>query len=348
MSPHDFSLHRGATSLKAARWPWFALFLGKRLLRLALVLLGVAVVAFALAKASPIDPVDAYLGPNIMRVSPEQRELIAERWGFREPAATQLAKWLTNLLHGDLGTSFIFNQPVTEVLYERVNASLALTGTAWLLSGLLGFALGALAGTYEGSLADRCIRAYAYVLASTPTFWVAIVLLIVFSVWLSWAPFCCAGPPGRLPQDIGLLDRLQHLALPLAALSLFGISQITLHTRAKMIEIMRSDYVMYAFAQGATRSDAALRHGIRNAALPAITIQFASLGELFGGSALAEQVFSYPGLGKATVDAGIRGDVPLLLAITLFTALLVSVGNTIADLLYHLVDPRMHPSGARP
>jgi peptide/nickel transport system permease protein len=312
------------------------------------MLLGVAIVAFVLAKASPVDPVDAYLGPNVVRVSPEQRELIAQRWGFHEDGVTQFRKWLTNIAQGDLGTSFIFNEPVAQVLAERVQASLLLAGTAWVLSGILGFMLGVFAGAYEGSWGDRIIRVYAYVLASTPTFWVAIVMLIIFSVALDWTPICCAAPPGLLPQDVAWSERLRHLVLPLAAVTLLGVAQIALHTRAKMIEIMRSDYVTYAFAQGASRLDAAMRHGIRNAALPAITIQFASLGELFGGSALAEQVFSYPALGKATIDAGIRGDVPLLLAIALFTALFISVGNTIADVLYHVVDPRMRPGQARP
>jgi peptide/nickel transport system permease protein len=333
----------GARTRRLSGLFWLG-FIARRLLRLIVMLLGVALIAFTLAKVSPVDPVDAYLGPNIVNVSPEQRELIAERWGFHENAVTQFTRWLTNLAHGDLGTSMIFNEPVTQVLSERVRASLVLTGTAWILSGLLGFALGMIAGTYEGSWADRLIRTYAFVLASTPTFWIAIVLLIVFSVSLGWTPFCCTAPPGVLPYDVTLLDRLHHLVLPLVAVTILGVAQITLHTRAKMIEIMRSDYVTFAFAQGASRLDAALTHGIRNAALPAVTIQFASLSELFGGSALAESVFSYPALGKATVDAGIRGDVPLLLAITLFTALFISVGNTIADVLYHVVDPRIRPA----
>jgi len=151
-----------------------------------------------------------------------------------------------------------------------------------------------------------------------------------------------------LTEDVTFLDWLRHLALPLIAVTVLGVAQVTLHTRAKMIEIMRSDYVTFAFAQGATRLDAAWHHGIRNAALPAVTIQFAGLGELFGGSALAETVFSYPALGKAVVDAGIRGDVPLLLAITLFTTLFISVGNTVADILYHIVDPRMRSARAWP
>jgi peptide/nickel transport system permease protein len=179
------------------------------------------------------------------------------------------------------------------------------------------------------------------VLASTPTFWIAILLLMGFSVALGWTPVCCAAPIGLLPGEASLLQRLHHLILPLVALSILGISQIALHTRAKMIDILASDFATYAGAQGAGRFDVALRHGARNAALPAITVLFASLGELFGGSILAEQVFAYPGLGSATIEAGVRGDVPLLLAIAMGTTAFVSLGNTIADVLYAVADPRI-------
>lgn len=316
-------------------------FIGLRLLRLALVLVAVALVAFALAKMSPVDPINAYLGADVARVGPEQRAVIAAQWGLDQPVRVQFGKWLGNILAGDLGWSVTYNVSVAEVVGSRFRASLALMGLAWILSGVFGFTLGVVAGTWQGGWADRIIRVYAYVLASTPTFWIAILLLMVFSVGLGWTPVCCAGPVGVLPGDVTLLERGRHLILPLVALSILGISQIALHTRAKMMEIMRSDYVLYAQAQGASRLDIAIRHGARNAALPAITVLFASLGELFGGSVLAEQVFAYPGLGRATIEAGLRGDVPLLLAITLFTTLFVSLGNTIADALYRLVDPRM-------
>lgn len=318
-----------------------AVGLAYRLGRLAVVLLLVAAVAFSLAKISPIDPVNAYLGDDIARVGPEQKALIAERWGLNEAPLTQFVRWAQNILQGDLGHSMIYNAPVSEVIASRFWTSLPLVGLAWLLSGILGFALGVVAGANSGSWIDRVIRVYAYVLSCAPTFWIAILLLLAFAVFLGWAPVCCAGPIGVVPEDVTFSDRLRHLALPLAALTVFGVSQVALHTRAKMIEILNLDAALYARAQGATKLDIVLRHGLRNAALPAVTILFASLGELFGGSILAEQVFSYPGLGQATVAAGIKGDVPLLLAITLCLTLFVSVGNMIADMLYRLVDPRI-------
>lgn len=319
-------------------WP---IVVAIRIARLALLLAAVAVAAFALAKMSPVDPVQAYLGPAIAKTGPEQRDLIAQKWGLDQPPLTQFGKWLGNIVHGDFGTSMIYNAPVLDVLAKRVQASLPLMGLAWLLSGVLGFVLGVTAGAMADTWVDRIIRTYAYILASTPTFWLAIVLLVVFSVGLSWTPVCCAAPIGVLPQDVTLMERLHHLVLPLIALTVLGVAQITLHTRAKVLEIMQSDFALYARAQGASLADVAIRHGARNAALPAITVLFASLGELFGGSVLAEQVFAYPGLGRAAVQAGVSGDVPLLLAVTLCLTLFVSTGNTIADILYRVVDPRI-------
>nr|WP_232060335.1 ABC transporter permease [Halomonas hydrothermalis] len=315
--------------------------LASRLIRLALVLLCVAIVTFGLVMLSPIDPVDAYLGPQMAQVSPEQRALIAERWGFDASPAVQFGHWLNQLLSGELGWSHIYNQPVSEVISQRFQRSFILLSSAWLMSLLVGFALGVIAGAKEGSLLDRLISGYAYVTASTPAFWLGMLAVLLFSVYLGWAPTCCAGPVGILNQDVSMLTRLHHLVLPMMTLALLGIATITLHTRARMIALMNSDIALHAFAQGASRSDIAWRHGLRHASLPALTLAFASLGELFGGSILIEQVFAYPGLGQATVEAGLRSDVPLLLGIALFTALFVSVGNLIADSLYPLIDPRM-------
>jgi peptide/nickel transport system permease protein len=306
-------------------------------------MLSVSLVAFGLMMASPIDPIDAYLGPQMAQVSPEQRALIAQRWGFDQSPGVQLAQWLRQLASGDLGWSHVYNQPVSEVIGQRFQRSIALLGGAWLLSALLGFSLGVVAGAKEGSRLDNIISTYAYITASTPAFWLAILAVLLFSVTLGWTPTCCAGPTGTLSQDVSLTTRLHHLVLPIATLALLGIANITLHTRTRMLELMRSEVATHAFAQGASRFDVAWRHGIRHASLPAITLAFASLGELFGGSILIEQVFAYPGLGQATVAAGLRSDVPLLLGIALFTALFVSVGNMLADTLYAVVDPRIKP-----
>ena len=320
-------------------------FAGSKLLRLGLLLLAVALFTFVLLSLSPIDPIQAYVGADMMLISPEQQELIAQRWGLDQPFLARLWDWLGQLLQGNLGISMVFNQPVMEVLANRFQASLQMLAIAWLVSGILGLLLGIAAGALEGSWIDRAIRLYAYTLASSPTFWVALLLLIIFSVSLKLTPICCAAPPGVLAEDVTPWQHLHHLLLPALTLSIIGIANIALHTRQKLIEVLHSDYVLFAQAQGEGLWGIVRHHGFRNILLPALTLQFASLSELFGGSVLVEQVFAYPGLGEATVQAALRSDVPLLVGIVFFSALFVYIGNTIADLSYPIIDPRIRLGG---
>ena len=320
-------------------------FAFQKLLRLGLLLLAVAVFTFLLLSLSPIDPVQAYIGTDMMQISPEQRQLIAERWGLDQPMIARFGDWLRQLMQGNWGTSMVFNQPVGEVIATRFWVSLQMLAIAWLLSGLLGLGLGILSGALASSWIDRVIRLYAYTLASSPTFWVALLLLIIFSVSLKVTPICCAAPPGVLAAEVTVWQHLHHLLLPAITLSIIGIANIALHTRQKLIDVLHSDYILFARAQGEPLWGVIRHHGFRNLILPALTLQFASLSELFGGSVLVEQVFAYPGLGDATVQAALRSDVPLLVGIVFFSALFVYTGNTLADLAYPIVDPRIRLGG---
>lgn len=312
-----------------------------RLGRLVVLLAAVAVGSFLLMVSSPVDPVSAYIGAEVAAIGPEQRALIAERWGFDDPPLERFGAWLGNLLQGDLGFSLTFNQPVAEVIGQRFLTSFALMVTAWLLSGVIGFSLGLLAGAYRGRALDQVVTWWAYTLASAPTFWVGLLLLYVFSVWLGWTPLCCAVPVGVTADEVTLLDRVHHLVLPAVTLSIIGVAPVVLHTRQAVIEAMESDYVVFARAQGESTAGVVLHRVLRNAAAPAVLLQFSSWGELFGGSILAEQVFSYPGLGAATTAAALGQDVPLLLGIALFTTVFVFTGNVIGDLVHARLDPRV-------
>lgn len=316
-------------------------FLARRAVRLVVLLVAVATASFVLLQASPIDPVDAYIGADAALVGPEQRALIAERWGLDEPALQRFGSWAGQLLQGNLGHSNVFGQPVADIVWDRFVTSLPLMATAWILSGVIGFAAGLLAGSRPGSWWDRLVTWFAYTLASTPTFWFGLLLLTVFAVQLGVAPVCCAVPIGSLAGEVGLLDRLHHLVLPAVTLSIVGIPPIALHTRQATITAMGSDYVAFARAQGERGRGILVHRVLRNAAAPALLLQFASLAELFGGAVLAEQVFSYPGLGEATVTAATRQDVPLLLGIVLFATVFVFVGNLLGDLLHARLDRRV-------
>ena len=170
---------------------------------------------------------------------------------------------------------------------------------------------------------------------------------MIFSVWLGLFPIGLSVPIGAAADQVTLLQRLHHAALPALTLSITGVSNIALHTRAKMVEVMESDYVLFARARGESPLAIVFRHGLRNVALPAVTLQFASVSEIIGGSVLVEQVFSYPGLGQAAVNAGLGSDLPLLLGITVITAALVFAGNLIADLLYGAIDPKIRRRAAK-
>ncbi|WP_310225246.1 ABC transporter permease [Paenibacillus qinlingensis] len=308
---------------------------------LLLLLLAVSSISFMLVHFSPIDPIQAYVGADMLRVSAEQREAIMQYWGLNDPPLVRYWNWISALVKGDLGTSMIFRRPVLEVIGERFAASLTLMGAAWLLSGLIGFVSGVLAAMNRNTWIDKLVRWYCYTLSSTPTFWVGLLFMLVFAVWLGILPIGLAVPAGVTSDQVHFLDRVRHMLLPALTLSVTGIAAIALHTREKLIHVTESDYWLFARARGERGFTLFWRHGLRNVALPAITLQFASFSELFGGAVLAEQVFSYPGLGQAAVEAGLRGDIPLLLGIVLFSAVFVYTGNTMADLSYRLIDPRM-------
>ena len=314
-------------------------FIGKKSLRLIVLLVVVCIASFWIVEQSPIDPVRAYIGE--MSIQPEQKAQLDEYWGVNTPPEEKFLNWAGNVLKGDFGVSLIYRMPVTAVIKERFTASLALMVSSWLISGILGFILGIIAGMCKGTLLDRAIKTYCYILTATPTFWLALILLMIFSVQLGWFPIGLSVPIGVTAENVTFFDRIQHIILPALTLSLLGVAQIAMFTREKLTEVMSSDYVLFAKARGEKGLNLVLRHGVRNVALPAITLQFLSFSELFGGTVLVEQVFSYPGIGQATVAAGLRSDVPLLLGIVLVSAVFVFFGNLIADIIYEFIDPRI-------
>lgn len=324
------------------------LFAGKNLIRMIFLMIAVSIVTFALVSASPIDPLQANVGQAALgTMSEEQKEKLRSYWGVDEPPVERYLNWAKDAVRGDLGTSLLYRQSVGKVIAVKLGNSLFLMGLAWVISGLLGFFLGVIAGVFKGRLLDKVIKGYSLVIASTPAFWIALLLLIIFGVWLKVLPIGLSVPIGVEASGVTFLERIRHAILPAAALSITGVSNITLHTREKMIDIMESDYVLFARARGESLKSIVCRHGIRNVLLPAMTLQFASISEIIGGSVLVEQVFSYPGLGQAAVAAGTGSDVPLLLGITLITAAIVFIGNFLANILYGVVDPRIRIGGRR-
>lgn len=308
----------------------------------------VSIVVFVLVGISPIDPVQANVGQTAyVNMSPEKRADLAMYWGLDTPLWERYLHWVGNVLHGDLGTSLRYNAPVAQVIAQRAANTLVLMTVAWIASGVLGFALGVLSALHRGRFIDKCVKAYCFVLASTPTFWLALVFLIIFSVQLKLFPLGFSVPIGVTSSEVTLADALHHLALPAITLSVIGVANIALHTREKAIDVLESDYMRFARARGLSPWKAMRHCGLRNIALPAITLQFASISEIFGGSVLVEQVFSYPGLGQAAVNAGLGSDVALLVGIAIISAAIVFIGNFTANILYGVVDPRIRKGGRK-
>ena len=318
--------------------------IGRRILgetlRGVLLLIGVSLIAFLLITKAPIDPLLSYIGTN-STLTQETKDEISEYWGLNDPLPERFATWVSHTVHGDLGQSITYKRPVVDVIKDRMMYSFTLMLLAWVLAGILGFAIGVFCGLRSGGIFDRIMKVFCLTLKSAPTFWLGLLFLTVFSVQLGWFPLGMAVPLGKLAEDVTVWDRIYHLILPVLTLTVVSISDVVLYTRQKVIEIMNSDFILYARARGETTGQLVRRHILRNVALPAVTVHFACFSELFGGMALAENVFSYPGIGTAATAAALNADVPLLLGIALFSAIFVFAGNLIANVLYGVFDPRI-------
>ena len=317
-------------------------FFSYKLIRFIILMIAVAIFSFILLDLSPINPVSVYL--KGAAVSEGQRAVLNEYFGVGVPLQTKIYHWLVDLAQGNLGTSLIYRAPVLDVIIDKFTASLALMSISWLLSGVIGFLLGVVAGKNRGSWIDKAVKTYCYAIQSAPSFWVGMLILMVFAVYLKLFPIGFGVPIGVRSTDASFIDWASRLVLPTLTLSLVGLAPIAMYTRNELAQVLSSDYVLFAKSRGEKGWDLVKNHGIRNILLPAVTLQFLSFSELFGGAVLVEQVFSYPGIGQTAVAAGLQSDVPLFLGIVLFSAVFVFVGNLLADISYYFIDPRIKES----
>lgn len=306
-----------------------------------LLIFAVSFISFLLLYLSPIDPIASFARARSVGLSPEAKQELIKVWGLDQPLIARYFSWLLNLFRGDLGISNIYGRNVIDIIGEGFSRSILLMAIAWIFQGIIGIWLGIVAGANQGKIKDKIIKAYAIIFASTPSFWVGILLIIVFSLKLKLFPSSMGSPVGVLMEDITLADSLKHLVLPALTLVLVGVSNLILHTRSKVIDILNSDYVLYAKARGMKKGEILNKFAFKNLILPGLSLLFASFSELFSGTVLVENVFNYPGIGGLTVEAGLRGDAPLLLGLVLFSTIFVYVGNRICDLLYLVIDPRL-------
>jgi len=329
-------------------------FILKRLLLMILVLLGVSVIVFVVARVIPADPVGAILGGN---APPDLIDDMRHRLGLDKPLINQFLDYMFGLLKGDLGVSLKSNRPVTTDIADFFPATLELAIAATFVSILLGITLGIFSAVYRNKFIDHFSRVFSILGVSMPVFWTGLLLLLLFYYKLGWLP-----GTGRLslftpaPDRItGLLiidslltlnfeafkDALSHIILPAVVLGYSATASIARITRSSMLDVLRQDYIRTAKAKGIGKRLVIYRHALRNALIPVVTIIGLTFGGLLEGAVLTETIFGWPGLGRYIVNALLFLDYPAVMGGTLFVAVVYSLVNLVVDIIYAVLDPRM-------
>jgi peptide/nickel transport system permease protein len=319
----------------------FGRFLVQRVLKMVAMVFAIIVANFLLVHAAPGDPASVMAG-EAGAADPQFLAQLRAQFGLDQPLSTQLWIYVSHVAQGDLGVSYRQQRPVAGLILERLAATLLLTGTAFVLAIVGGITLGALAARRVRHTSDSLITVLALGFYATPTFWVGLMLVLVFSVWLDWLPsFGMKTVGADLTGGAALLDTARYLVLPGLTLGLFYMAVYARLTRAAMLEVASQDFVRTARAKGVPEGGVQRRHVLRNALLPVITVAGIQAGQLIGGAILVETVFAWPGIGRLAFDALLARDYQILLGVFLATSVLVLVFNLITDLLYAWIDPRV-------
>jgi peptide/nickel transport system permease protein len=311
-------------------------FAAIRLIEITVVLALLSFAIYVLIGLMPGDPIDLMRSADPHMTAADIAHLKAV-YGLNRPLLARYLAWATSALAGDLGYSRLFAEPVSTALLPRLGNSLVLMGSSFVLALLLAFVLGTLAARRPGSRLDEAINLLCFAGVSVPTFWLALVLILVFAASLGWLP-----ASGIATAGIGgLADRLRHLALPAATLTLASVGGYTRYVRAAMLEALAQDHIRTARAKGASEARIIVHHALRGALVPVTTILALSFGSLVSGALVTETMFAYPGMGKLIFDAVMGNDYNLALAGLLLAAVVTMLANLMADLAYGWLDPRI-------
>ncbi|MFZ3554576.1 ABC transporter permease [Streptomyces sp. BH097] len=323
------------------RLPWgpMARLTGRRIVFAVPVLAAVTLGVFAIAAASPFDPVKAYAGTAGLTASQENLDQLRVNLGVDQPLFARWWDWLTSALTGDLGDSAVMRQPVAQVIGERLGWSVLLAATAFLVAVVLGTLLGVLAARRQGGWLDRAITSLAYTLEAAPPFWLGLLAVWLFALKLGVLPAGGLTDTGSSTITAGQV--LSHLALPAGVLAISQLPWFVLYVRQGVGDALDEDPVRGARARGIAPRTVLFGHALRSGTLPVLTLIGSRVPELITGALLVETVFSWPGIAAATVQAATSVDFPLLAAVTVLATLAVLAGNWAADLLYGIADPRV-------
>ncbi|CAM5296230.1 ABC transporter permease [Streptomyces atroolivaceus] len=321
--------------------PWGAMarLAGRRALFAVPVLFAVTFGVFAVAAASPFDPVKAYGGTAALGADQATLDRLRENLGADEPFAVRWWDWLTRAVAGDLGDSSVMRQPVAEVIGERLVWSTLLCAVAFAVAVLVGTLAGVLAARRPGSWFDRTVTSLAYSLEAAPVFWVALLAIWLFA--LQWDVLPAGGLTETASEQVSAGQVLSHVVLPAGVLAVSQLPWFILYVRQGVGDALAEDPVRGARARGLSERTVLLGHALRSGLLPVLTLVGSRVPELITGALLVESVFSWPGIAAATVEAATSVDFPLLAALTTLATVAVLAGNLLADLLYGLSDPRV-------
>ena len=316
------------------------LFIIRRMVQSLFVLFIMSLIVFTLINLVG-DPVDMLVNPESL---PEEIERVRKDFGLDQPMHIQYWKFLAGALSGDLGNSFIFGRPALTLMIERLPATLELATSALIIALTFGLPLGIYAGLYPNSIRTRIIMGSSILGISIPTFWLGLMLIVVFSVILGWLPVSGRGDTAiflGIESSIFSLDGLRHLILPATSLAFFKLAMVIRLARSGTAEIMSLDFIKFARARGLSSIRIICAHLLPNILIPIITVLAIEFGTLIAFATVTETIFAWPGLGKLLIDAIINLDRPVIVAYLLFVVTLFLILNLIVDILYAVLDPRV-------
>lgn len=336
-------------------------FIARRLLQAIPTLFGITIISFLLMLKTPGDPVTLItFNPN---ATPESTAILRRQLGLDQPPLMQYLYWLVGndwrkidvdgdgtgdtpgtrqgLLRGDLGKSIQQKRPVLDIIVDRIPATLLLAAPALIIGYTIGIFIGLLAAIYRGSLFDQFARVVSVVGSAIPAFWLGLILIIVFSVNLGWLPMSGMRDITKPSSEYQITDSIPYMVMPVTVFALGIVAFISRYMRTQVLEVMGQDYVRTAYSKGLRTSRVYLHHIARNALIPIVTLLGQSIGFLLSGAVIIEQVFSWPGLGRTTIDAVSQRDYPVVMGTVIIGGVMYILGLLISDILYGLVDPRI-------
>ncbi len=313
-----------------------ATYIFRRIIMAIPLLFGITILSFAIIQAAPGGPTALLMDPSM---KPSDKAKFEEKYGLNDPVHVQYGKWLGNMVKGDFGNSLIKRgTPVSELIMNRLPNTLLLMIVSTFLAAIIAIPFGIYSAMRPYSKLDYSVTVVSFLGVATPNFWFGLILIMILAVNLGWFS---TGGTHTLNSPFDLWDRIQHLILPAFVLAVSDMAALTRYTRSSMLDVLKQDYIRTAKSKGFKEKKVVLKHGLRNGMIPIITLFGLMLPSFIGGAAITEKIFSWPGIGLLFVESAFQRDYPVIMALTVISAIFVVIGNLLADILYAIFDPRI-------